>query len=543
MNGRVSELVSSRISQATANVRAYGDAFYNVMARPYEAHGDGLKDDTAIFQKIVDDANAAGRRAVYCPYGTYYVTALTNDANIIWFGDNATFTGGYGGTINQMGTFSDVTEADFNALKADVAQQFDEVDTAISLKANQSALDLTNSNLTNGLSSKVDKNGAGQVTWAMAAQDFREQITGGNTAVVGVDAVSTTNIVNNSVTSVKRTTLGEEAYMYTPTPVDINFVSGNIEIPTGFKFVVWRNKSYTLTSSAITIPKSGSTIAGYLAFNWVTNTIELLVTTTATENHVILGYIHTTVRVCNFAYTVNGKADIIGPIDNVTSKWYGKNGVTFGDSIPWYDGKAFVNTHIEYGQIAKGYQSYMREKLGCTVDNQGVSSVDITQIFSSKISTYDFTDIDFVTLTSGANDHRKGIPLGVIADIGTTFNTSTFFGALQASVEKVLTDKPTIKIYLLTPIKGWYHEEGTSDVPNPNGEGILSVDYVNAIIAVGELYSLPVLDWYHLSTINDISMDVYIGDNPAVFTAYSLHPTNAGYKRMADVLIPFLNNY
>lgn len=121
MNTRVSELASSRISQTTANVRAFGDAFYNVMAKPYEAAGDGIKNDTAIFQKVVDDANDAGRRAVYCPHGTYYVTALTNDANIVWFGDNATFTGGYSGTINQMGQFG-ASEAEFNELKADIAR-------------------------------------------------------------------------------------------------------------------------------------------------------------------------------------------------------------------------------------------------------------------------------------------------------------------------------------------------------------------------------------------------------------------------------------
>lgn len=121
MNGKVSEMVSGRIGQTIANVRAFGDAFYNVMAKPYEAAGDGIKDDTAIFQKVVDDANAAGRRAVYCPHGTYRVTSLTNDSNIIFFGDNATFTGGYDGTINQMGAFSDVSDADFNALKAETA--------------------------------------------------------------------------------------------------------------------------------------------------------------------------------------------------------------------------------------------------------------------------------------------------------------------------------------------------------------------------------------------------------------------------------------
>lgn len=52
-------------------------------------------------------------------------------------------------------------------------------------------------------SGKVDKGGVGQVTYAMLAQDVRNQFTGGNTPVVGANAVSTDNIVNNSITEIK----------------------------------------------------------------------------------------------------------------------------------------------------------------------------------------------------------------------------------------------------------------------------------------------------------------------------------------------------
>ena len=61
--------------------------------------------------------------------------------------------------------------------------------------ANQKASQLINE--------KVDKNGAAQVTWAMLAQDAREQIAGNKVAVVGNNAVSSANIVNGSVTDAK----------------------------------------------------------------------------------------------------------------------------------------------------------------------------------------------------------------------------------------------------------------------------------------------------------------------------------------------------
>ncbi|MDK4352447.1 SGNH/GDSL hydrolase family protein [Enterococcus thailandicus] len=50
---------------------------------------------------------------------------------------------------------------------------------------------------------KVDKGGAAQVTWGMLAQDAREQISGDKVAVVGENAVSTSNIVDGSLTEKK----------------------------------------------------------------------------------------------------------------------------------------------------------------------------------------------------------------------------------------------------------------------------------------------------------------------------------------------------
>ncbi len=222
--------------------------------------------------------------------------------------------------------------------------------------------------------------------------------------------------------------------------------------------------------------------------------------------------------------------------------WKNKTGVSFGDSITWYDGKPFSTTHIESGTIVKGYQAYMREELGCTVDNKGQSGWAMPQILNT-VKAYDYTHSDFATLTSGANDHRTGVPVGVLQPIGSTFNTSTYAGAMQSAIEYILNAKPDIKLYLITPIKGWFHTYNTSDIPNvnPNAVGVLSSDYPNVLKEIAELYSLPICDLYNLSTINEISKDSVplIGDNDAVFTAYDLHPTNKGYERMASVLIPF----
>ena len=64
-------------------------------------------------------------------------------------------------------------------------------------------LDTNTSNLSKIDNSKVDKNGSGQITWANLSQDAREQISGNKVAVVGENSVSTTNIVDKSVTNEK----------------------------------------------------------------------------------------------------------------------------------------------------------------------------------------------------------------------------------------------------------------------------------------------------------------------------------------------------
>jgi lysophospholipase L1-like esterase len=55
------------------------------------------------------------------------------------------------------------------------------------------------SQLENRINDKVDKNSSGQVTYGMLAQDVRTQFTGGNTAIVGVDAVGTENLSDGAV--------------------------------------------------------------------------------------------------------------------------------------------------------------------------------------------------------------------------------------------------------------------------------------------------------------------------------------------------------
>lgn len=231
-------------------------------------------------------------------------------------------------------------------------------------------------------------------------------------------------------------------------------------------------------------------------------------------------------------------------VDADNKAWSGETLVTFGDSITWYDGKPFNSSHVESGQIAVGYQEYLKDKLGCAIDNQGASGFTLPEIYTTRVLPFDFSSTFAVTITSGANDHRKAVSPGTVMPIGSAFNSATYAGAMQLSIEKIINANKDTKIFLITPIRGYFFESGTADVPGPyNGEMEISRDYINVMKQVGEIYGIPVIDWYDSTSLNILNYLHWLGDNPAVFTAYSLHPKNAFFEVMGKIAAEQINIY
>lgn len=96
-----------------------------------------------------------------------------------------------------------VEKAEFSALVAVLADSNKfrtDIDSLDTTKADKAALAQTNANMVTNLSNKVDKGGNEQVTLGMLSQEVKKSMTGGSVAVVGNNAVNTTNIVNKAVT-------------------------------------------------------------------------------------------------------------------------------------------------------------------------------------------------------------------------------------------------------------------------------------------------------------------------------------------------------
>lgn len=131
----------------------------------------------------------------------------------------------------------------------------------MSINANADAANQKVSKLTND---KVDKNGAAQVTWAMLAQDAREQIAGTKVAVVGNNAVSSANIVNGSVTDAKLDERMGFGLMLAGR-LTIDAKNSTVTLASGSWFQVGKRKANVNESLSAPLPKE--TVSQYVIYN------------------------------------------------------------------------------------------------------------------------------------------------------------------------------------------------------------------------------------------------------------------------------------
>lgn len=131
----------------------------------------------------------------------------------------------------------------------------------LSINANAYAANQKVSQLIND---KVDKNGAAQVTWAMLAQDAREQIAGTKVAVVGNNAVSSANIVNGSVTDAKLDERMGFGLMLAGR-LTIDAKNSTVTLASGSWFQVGKRKANVNESLSAPLPKE--TVSQYVIYN------------------------------------------------------------------------------------------------------------------------------------------------------------------------------------------------------------------------------------------------------------------------------------
>lgn len=126
-------------------------------------------------------------------------------------------------------------------------------------------------------------------------------------------------------------------------------------------------------------------------------------------------------------------------------------------------------------------------------------------------------DADAIVIFGGTNDFGHGD--SKMGDINST-DIYTFYGALNTLLSELREDFPDSKIIFMTPLRRITENE-------PNHDGKILADYVNAIIEVCEKHDVPVIDLFRSDIIDPFDTEV-IPDG--------LHPSDKGHVIMADYI-------
>lgn len=144
----------------------------------------------------------------------------------------------------------------------------------------------------------------------------------------------------------------------------------------------------------------------------------------------------------------------------------------------------------------------------------------------SRFKNTDFNNVDYITIFYGTNDWNGDIPIGS-ADSVDAFD---FNGAINKSVENILTKYPHIRILLLTPT--WRARKDVGDGletdNNPNPSGVYMIDYVEAIEERAKSHKIPSFNMYTQSGINIYTSEYYQKDG--------LHLTDKGDELISRII-------
>lgn len=209
--------------------------------------------------------------------------------------------------------------------------------------------------------------------------------------------------------------------------------------------------------------------------------------------------------------------------DSITQGWYsyydadGNVKSTPNASIGWAYQVANMNGY-ELTNKAIGGSGYIRSGGEGSAVKNGKEVADAT----------DFAEYDLVTLAFGVNDWKYNCVLGSMnddVDAGTSM-----YSNMRYIIEKILTDNPTCKIIVITPIncmlKGTYESNWGLGYAFTNN-GTLE-DIFNAIVEVCEWYGIEHIDMTHNSVVNK--------DNISEMLIDKVHPSKECHKAMAQEL-------
>ena len=196
--------------------------------------------------------------------------------------------------------------------------------------------------------------------------------------------------------------------------------------------------------------------------------------------------------------------------------------LSLGSSITWYNshaGKTFQ----------KGYQSWLMEQIKFDgFVNRGISGACLNS------TLWCIQDADLYTIEHGINDWGNRVPPGTMSDYVKNTKNGTFAATYRQVIDKIRLTNPKAKIILCTPRKGYGFGKylparcDARQSERDGKKGYFLKDYANLVMAIAKKEKLPVADFYSTCGEQDELEGLSIDK--------ALHPNDAGYKRMANIL-------
>lgn len=412
-----------------------------------------------------------------------------------------------------------------------------DIGNSTTLTATIEPSDATNQNVTwstdnsnvslspNGLNCQVTGSTSGSSIVTITTEDGNKTAT----CNITINAVETSDTYGNIILSKTSETITEGSRTSFTVKLD--------QAPTNTQVVNLsvNNSDVTLSNSSLSFTSSNYSTAQEITItvNKDSDTINDNATITVSSSNVasktfVLTITDTTAPTTptgSYNIYLNGEKvklnGILLPQILCTNFWNGKTWNVLGDSIT-------------FGAKTKlTYHAYLKEKLNiATVNNYGISgsTIAVNSNATGDGMCVRYTNMDnnadIISVAGGVNDHGINTPLG---DISSTDN-KTFYGALKILCEGLLTKYPLKTIFFITPM----HYTNFFKGDTTNNLNLPLADYVNAIIEVCRMYSIPVLDNYSNIGIYPKNSTQY-----STYTADGLHPNEEGHKKIANEILKF----
>lgn len=155
----------------------------------------------------------------------------------------------------------------------------------------------------------------------------------------------------------------------------------------------------------------------------------------------------------------------------------------------------------------------------------------------NTLKSIDWAQIDIAIIAFGTNDYHgnnNAVEIGTDSDILS--DGSTFKGAINYTVDQLLSKYPNLQIIFTTPIyRNRFSSVGdnlNSDI-HVNDKGLCLKDYADAIKEVASKNHLPVIDLFSESGINKYTYKNYLSSD-------ELHPSTIGYVTLGQKIAKVL---